>query len=187
MISFAFVLLFASPAEQTTLPRQAAPVESQPGSDERPTDPWAHGPHVATDDPAFVLAAIENARQVVVDAQGAASDLDAPALRAAADKIQQQSEWTSRQLEKLAAAKGWRLPQTNPERSSTVKDATMHGGGSTRTNANFILSQIANHQNTLAQYRAQIAGKGDADLRRVLRESVPGFQKNLELLLTLKP
>jgi hypothetical protein len=59
--------------------------------------------------------------------------------------------------------------------------------GSFRANANFIVGQITYHESTLAHYRAQIAGKGDAQLKRTLREAVPGYEKNLELLLKLKP
>jgi hypothetical protein len=39
----------------------------------------------------------------------------------------------------------------------------------------------------VAQYRAQIAGKGDADLKRALKDALPGYEKNRDLLLTLKP
>jgi hypothetical protein len=188
MINLALVLLFASPPEQPTLPRQpdSAPVEQQQ-NETNPADPWFDKPHVATDDPAFLLAALENARQGVVDSTSAAHDLGSAELRAAAEKIQAQNTTTSQQLEKLAGAKGWRLPQANPSRASTTREAGATSSGAVRTNANFIVSQIANHQNTLAQYRAQIAGKGDADLKRVLRQAVPGYQKNLEMLLTLKP
>jgi hypothetical protein len=52
--------------------------------------------------------------------------------------------------------------------------------------ADFIVNQIRLHQTTIAQFRAQSAGNGDAELRRVLREALPGYQKNLEMLLGLK-
>ena len=39
----------------------------------------------------------------------------------------------------------------------------------------------------MAQYRAQIAGKGDPDLKRELKQALPGYERNLELLLKLKP
>ena len=55
-----------------------------------------------------------------------------------------------------------------------------------RTNADFIVNQIAHHESTVDQFRAQIGGKGDAELKRVLRDALPGYQKNLELLLGLK-
>jgi hypothetical protein len=190
MISVAMLLLLAAPPqEQTTMPRHAdaelpARQERRPGT---PTDPWFDREYVATDDPAFVLAAIENARQGVVDARNAANSLGTSELRAAAQKIHTQNAAMSSQLEHLADTKGWRLPQPNPERTSTVSDGDAGNGGSVRTNANFILNQISYHENTLAQYRAQIAGKGDADLKRALRQALPGYQKNLELLLKLKP
>jgi hypothetical protein len=56
-----------------------------------------------------------------------------------------------------------------------------------RANADFILTQLSFHQNTVAQYRAQIAGKGDPDLKRELQQALPGYERNLELLLKLKP
>ena len=191
MIIPAMLLLFASPPspEETTMPRRPDPglAERQERRAGTPTDPWFDREHVATDDPAFVLEAIESARQGVVDARNAASELDSPELRAAAEKIHEQNTAMSRKLEQIAGAKGWRLPQPNPGRTSTYEDGKSQQGTGVRTNANFIVNQISYHQNTLAQYRAQIAGKGDADLKRALKQAVPGYQKNLELLLKLKP
>jgi hypothetical protein len=121
-------------------------------------------------------------RQGSLDAEAAARSLDKPELVAAARKIGAQNEATSRRLERLASARGWRLPQDNPARATSVSSAA-----GVRTNANFILNQISFHENTVAQYRAQIAGKGDAELKRALRESLPGYQQNLDLLLRLRP
>ena len=181
-------LLANTPASQTTLPRHPDPdpVENQAQRAGEPTDPWFDRAYVATDDPAFVLTALENARQGVIDARGAEGGLGNAELRAAAEKIRKQNETTSQKLEELAKAKGWRLPAANPGRTSAVAgDAS--GMGSSRANANFIMGQITYHESTLAHYRAQIAGKGDAQLKRTLREAVPGYEKNLQLLLTLKP
>jgi predicted outer membrane protein len=193
MISFAVLLLLASspspPAEGTTMPRHPDPelAERQAQRGGVPTDPWFDREQVATDDPAFVLAAIESARQGVVDSRNAASELGSAELRAAAEKIHQQNAAMTHKLEQLADAKGWRLPQPNPVRTSTFDEGDARRGAGVRTNANFILNQISYHENTLGHYRAQIAGKGDADLKRMLRQAMPGYQKNLELLLTLKP
>ena len=55
-----------------------------------------------------------------------------------------------------------------------------------RTAANFIKQQISFHENTVAQFRAQLNGNGDQDLKRELREALPGYEQNLELLLRLK-
>jgi predicted outer membrane protein len=193
MISFALMLLLTAPpaasTSDTTLPRRpdADLPERQAQRAGTPTDPLFDRAHVATDDPAFVLAAVESARQGVVDAGNAAGELGSAELRAAAEKIHAQNEATTRRLEQLAGVKGWRLPQPNPERTSTFADGAALKGAGVRTHANFIVNQISYHENTLAQYRAQLAGKGDADLKRALRQAVPGYQKNLELLLTLKP
>ncbi len=182
----ALVLLLAAPPEQTTLPRHPDPdpVSRQAGRDGTPTDPLFDRGYVATDDPAFVLAAIETTRQGAVDAQNAAARTRNDKLRAAAEKIRAQNEATSRKLEPVASAKGWRLPQENPARTSSVNG---EGDASARANANFILHQLSYHQNTVAQFRAQLAGKGDADLKGALRDALPGYQENLELLLKLKP
>jgi predicted outer membrane protein len=191
MLAVATLLLLASAADdQTTLPRHPDPdpIEHQAQRDGEPTDPWFDRGYVAVDDPAFVLAAVENARQGVMDARGAESGLENAELRAAAERIRRQNETTSKRLEQVASARGWRLPQPNPTRSSSVHaDSVTNRTGSTRVNANFILSQIAFHQNTLSHYRAQLAGKGDPQLKRALLEAMPGYQKNLELLLTVKP
>jgi hypothetical protein len=180
----ALLLLANAPADQTTLPRHPDPdpVEHQAQRDGTPTDPLFDHEFVATDDPAFILSAVENVRQGSLDAEAAARSLDKPELVAAARKIGAQNEATSRRLERLASARGWRLPQDNPARATSVSSAA-----GVRTNANFILNQISFHENTVAQYRAQIAGKGDAELKRALRESLPGYQQNLDLLLRLRP
>jgi hypothetical protein len=188
----ALLLLANAPPDQTTLPRHPDPdpVENQAQRDGTPTDPYFDRTFVATDDPAFILSAVENVRQGALDAQSAAKSLDKPELVAAAQKIGEQNAATSKRLEKLASAKGWRLPQENPARDTTTDVRGSDGKAASsgpRHNANFILNQISFHQNTVAQYRAQIAGKGDADLKRALKESLPGYEKNLEVLLTLKP
>jgi len=187
----ALLLLANAPPDPTTLPRHPDPdpVEHQTQRDGTPTDPWFDRAFVATDDPAFILSAVENVRQGTLDAESAAKSLDKPELVAAAQKIGRQNEATSRRLEKLATAKGWRLPEENPARATTTNgaDANVAMPGGTRTNANFILNQLSFHQNTVAQYRAQIAGKGDSELKRALKEVLPGYQQNLDLLLTLKP
>lgn len=184
--SIALVLLYATaPAEEVSLPRQrdANPVEQRAVQQEQPIDPLFARPQVATDDPAFVLGAIESTRQGAVDARAAAQMLGQPQLREAAGKIARQNEAARQRLEALAKRKGWRIPESNPDRSTTVPDSD---SGAARSGANFIIHQISYHENTLAQYRAQLGGGGDADLKRALRETLPGYQKNLELLLRLK-
>ena len=186
LMHVALLLLFADTSpDQATLPRHPDPdpVEQQAQRDGTPTDPWFDREFVATDDPAFILSAVESARQGALDARRAADSLGRPDLRSAAEKIGAQNDTTRRRLEKVAQAKGWRLPQDNPARESSLPAAS----SATRTNADFILNQISFHQNTVQQYRAQLAGKGDAELKRALKDALPGYQKNLDLLLTLKP
>lgn len=184
--SIALVLLYASaPADEVSLPRQrdANPVEQRPVQQEQPTDPLFAKPQIATDDPAFVLGAIESTRQGAAEARAAGQVLGQPQLRDAAAKIARQNESVRQLLEALAKRKGWRLPATNPDRATTFPDSE---SGAARYGANFIIHQISYHENTLAQYRAQLSGSGDVDLKRALRETLPGYQKNLELLLRLK-
>ena len=177
------LLLGHNAVAQTTMPRQqdANPVEQRPAAQQNPTDPLFDRAIVATDDPAFVLGAIESTRQGVTDARDAAEVLRSADLRDAASKIAKQNETTRSRLEALAKRKGWRVPDTNPQRTSTLASA-----GDARTAANFIINQISAHETTLAQFRAQLGGKGDAELKRALRDSMPGYQKNLDLLLSLK-
>ena len=119
---FAAALLRKQPPDQTTLPRHPDPdpVEHQAQRDGEPTDPWFDRGYVATDDPAFMLAAVENARQGVIDARSAASGLGSAELRAAAQKIGEQNEATRESWRQLASAKGWRLPQANHSGSSVT-------------------------------------------------------------------
>ena len=178
------IFLAEAPASQTTLPRHPDPDPvSQPSPRQgEPTDPLFDRSHGATDDAAFILGAVESARQGAIDARTAAGGLENPELRAAAALIQKQNEATAKQLESLASRKGWRLPEANPDRTSSL-----NGAGTPRANANFILSQLSYHQNTLEQYRAQLSGDGDPQLKRTLKGALPGYEKNLDLLLTLKP
>ena len=87
-----------------------------------------------------------------------------------------------RSLEAIAKRKGWAPPQRNPDRASSQV-----AGTEARNNANFIIGQLSWHQATIEQYRAQIAGKGDPELKRTLRKALPVYEKNRDLLLTLKP
>jgi hypothetical protein len=178
------LMLADTPPEQTTMPRRptADPVQEAAKPDSDSPDPYFDRTHVATDDPAFILQAVENTRQGIVDARTAARSLGNAQLRDVAEKIGAQNAATNQRLEKLAQRKGWRLPQNNPGRATALPDTA-----SPRANADFILTQLSFHENTVAQYRAQIAGKGDTDLKRELKQALPGYQRNLELLLRIKP
>jgi len=171
-------------AEQPTLPRQAdtQPYEKRDESQGRPTDPLFDRKLVATDDATFILTAVENSRQAALDAQGAAQSLSSPSLRAAAEAITLQNKSTTQGLEALAKRKGWRLPEPNPARASTLPESSPH-----RLGANFIVNQITAHESTIDQFRAQIAGKGDPELKRALKQALPGYEKNLARLLEVKP
>lgn len=183
LATLALVALLADTAGQTTLPRHVDPpaADTPPAEQRRPTDPLYDKPIAATDDPAFVLTAVENARQGVMDARAAESGLATPELRAAAATIGRQQTETLERLEGIAKKKGWRLPQGNPVRTGTVPVSSQ-----ARTSADFIINQIAHHQSIVEQFRAQLGGHGDAELKRALRDALPGYQKNLEMLLGLK-
>lgn len=179
--TFALMLLAAAqPPEQTTLPRQAdtAPYEQRDAAQGQPTDPLFDRKLIATDDAAFIISAIETVRQASLDARIAEQGLTNGPLREAAAAIGTQNEATTRKLEALAKRKGWRLPEQNRDRATSLPAASPHRAG-----ANFIVHQISFHETTLAQFRAQIAGKGDAELKRTLRAAVPGYEKNLSRLL----
>lgn len=190
MLSTLVVMLMAAgpaadpQAEQPTLPRQAdtQPYDKRDEAQGVPTDPLFDRKLVATDDASFILTAVENSRQAALDAQGAAKELPSESLRSTAEAIGAQNQATMQKLEALAKRKGWRLPEDNPDRASTLPAA-----GPNRAGANFILNQITAHQTTLAQYRAQIAGKGDPELKRTLKQALPGYEKNLTRLLEAKP
>jgi hypothetical protein len=180
--SIALVLLFANaPTEHTTMPRRPDPTLSESQLARATADPLFDNERVGTDPQAFVLSAIEAARQGEVDADIAAAAMSTPALREAATRIGRQNEVTRTRLAEIADRKGWRLPRTNDERSSTLPET-----GELRTAANFIIQQIPIHEAMVAQFRAQMAGEGDEELQRALGEILPGYQKNLELLLHLK-
>lgn len=182
--TFALMLLAAAqPPDQTTLPRQAdsTPYEQRDAAQGQPTDPLFDRNLIATDDATFIVSAVENVRQASLDARTAEKGLTDGALREAAAAISTQNEATTRKLEALAKRKGWRLPEQNPDRASTLPAASPHRAG-----ANFILHQISFHETMLGQFRAQIAGKGDPELKRTLRAAMPGYEKNLARLLEAK-
>jgi hypothetical protein len=187
MLTTVVMMLIAAgqgPQEPTTLPRQAdtQPYEQRKGGQGEPTDPLFNKARIATDDASFIVSAVENSRQAALDAQGAAQQLPSDALRAIAAAIGSQNAATARELEALAKRKGWRLPEENRVRASTLPAAPPDRAG-----ANFIRSQITAHQATVAQYQAQIAGNGDPELKRTLQRVLPGYEKNLTRLLTAKP
>jgi len=153
----------------------------QPEQQGQPTDPLFDKPYVPTDAPAFVLSVIETTRQGELDARSAAETLSKQELREAAARIGRQNGATRARLEILAKSKGWRMPEKNPDRAPTVPE-----GKVARTDANFIVQQISFHENTLAQFRAQLNGSTDTDLKRELREAIPAYEKNLEMLLHAK-
>ena len=181
--SLALVLLFASTAQEppTLPPTRDARSGQTPEQQGTPTDPLFDRQFITTDPPAFVRNAIESARQGEVDAREAAGALRKPELREAASRIVRQNESTRTRLETLAKRKGWDLPEQNPDRATGLPSAS-----EARMGANFIMQQISFHEATVAQFRAQLSGKSDAELQRALRESLPGYQRNLELLLELK-
>src|SRR5689334_18168169 len=118
IVTLSLVLLLAD-AGRTTLPRHADPpaAEAPPAEVRKPTDPLYDKPIVATDDQAFVLTAVENVRQGLLDARAAEAGLPTPELRAAAAGIGRQQKATLDKLEALAKVKGWRLPEGNPVRT----------------------------------------------------------------------
>ncbi len=183
MLATLSLVLVLAEQPTTTLPRHADPPAAETPSPEqrRPTDPLYDKPIGSTDDNAFVLTAVESVRQGVIDARAAESGLPTPELRAAAADIGRQNQTTLEKIEGVAKKKGWRLPQGNPGRTSSVPVNSV-----ARTSADFIINQIAYHESTLDQFRAQLGGKGDPELKRVLRDALPGYQKNLEMLLGLK-
>jgi hypothetical protein len=179
------MLLAGAAAGQTTLPRQ---LDSDPAQQQRqtrdgaPTDPLFDRALVATDDPTFVAAALEYSRQGLAETRAAHELLRQQSLRDAATQIGETNSATTRSLEQIAKRKGWRLPEGNPRRTSSLA-ATSEA----RINANFIIGQLSWHQTTIDQYRAQIAGKGDPELKRALRAALPEYERNRDLLLKLKP
>jgi uncharacterized protein DUF4142 len=177
------LLAAAQPQEQTTMPRQLdpQPYEQRDDAQGKPTDPLFDRKLVATDDANFIVSAVETVRQSSLDARGVEKGLPSQSLRDTAAAIGRQNDATTQALEALAKRKGWRLPEANPVRASTLPPASPH-----RTGANFVVSQISVHEQTLAQFRAQIAGKGDPELRRALKTALPGYEKNLQRLLEAK-
>jgi hypothetical protein len=179
LAAVALMLMFSADSDPQQEIGHDVPTPQQQG---QPTDPLFDKPYVPTDAPAFVLSTIESTRQGELEARSAAETLSKLELRDAAARIGRQNGATRARLEMLARSKGWRMPEKNPDRAPTLQE----GKAETRTEADFIVQQISFHENTLAQFRAQLNGNGDSDLKRELRDALPGYEKNLQLLLRAK-
>jgi len=179
LATVAMMLLFAADTDPQQEMGRDVPKPEQQGV---PTDPLFDKPYVPTDPQAFVLSTIESARQGELEARRAAETLSNPELRDTAARIGRQNSATRTRLEILARSKGWRMPEKNPDRAPTLQE----GKAETRTDADFIVQQISFHETALAQFRAQLSGNGDADLKRELRDALPGYEKNLQMLLRAK-
>jgi len=107
MIETLALLYVLSDVSTPTLPRHGdvVPVDERPSGQEHPTDPLFDREYVATDDPAFVLLAVESARQGIMDARSAQGVLRNAYLVAAAERIRRQNESAYQRLEALAKDK----------------------------------------------------------------------------------
>jgi putative membrane protein len=178
------LLAAAPPPERsgTSLPRTELPPVRETEFQGEPTDPLFAKSLQATDDPAFVLLAIESARQGVTDARAVRERVPAAKnVREVAQAIERQHRETTNRLEQLARGKHWRVPEDNDQRESS------QSAQANRDDTNFILNQIAAHESTVALFRAQAAGKGDPELRKAAKEALSGYEKNLDALLRVKP
>ena len=82
-------------------------------------------------------------------------------------------------LETLAKRKGWRLPAENPaSRDRRFAPRARHA-----PRANFIVQPDCLSRGDDRAVPRAADGKGDAELKRALREALPGYQENLDLLL----
>ena len=149
----------------TTLPRHPDPdpvaQQQRAPREATPTDPWFDREHVATDDPAFVLAAVESARQGVVDARNAVERTRQRRVARGGGQDQRAERGDHAQARAARRREGMATAATQPGAHQHFdRLATRIAARSVRTNANFIVNQISYHENTLAQYRAQIAGAG---------------------------
>ena len=154
-----------------------------------PTDPYFDRGYVATDDPAFMLAGgRERAPGRDRCAQRGARPLDNAELR------RRRGEDRRAERGHVAQARaGCQPPRAGACRSPIPRaTSSVNGSSMATTMASTRCAPMRTSSCTrsrfmrtrVAQYRAQIAGKGDADLKRALREAVPGYQRNLERLLS---
>src|SRR5688572_3236333 len=165
-----------------TLPRSELPPVREKEFHGQPTDPLFSKERKATDDPAFVSAAVEAGRQAIVDARTARERVtDSPSLRSVAGAIERQNQETTRKLEQIATRKGWRLPPDIQDRpASQAADAKLD-------DTNYIQNQIAAHESTVALFRAQSAGQGDAEVKKAVKDALPALERNLKALLEIQP
>ena len=96
-------------------------------------------------------------------------------LRAAAEQLQSQNEATTRQSGGARRDEG-----LAPAAGRTPDRASCDAGGAPRRHAPARISSSTRSPRTrrrVGQYRAQMAGRGDADLKRTLREIPAGLSK----------
>ena len=111
------LMLANAPPEQTTMPRRPAADPVKQAAARTVTRPilTSIAGHVATDDPAFILQAVENTRQGNARCARRCAQLDNPQLREAAQKIGAQNKATNQRLEEGRAAQGLAPAAGEPE------------------------------------------------------------------------
>ncbi len=185
MQPLALVLLFANAAQETPTmpPSRDARAEQTPAQQGTPTDPLF-------DRPAHRERRTGVRAQRHREPRGRVSSMRAEPPRCCASRscekrrrrIVRQNESTRAEARGIGETQGM---ASCPSRIRIVQSG-LPSAGEARMGANFIVQQISFHETTVAQFRAQMNGKSDAELRRALRESLPGYQQNLDLLLQLK-
>lgn len=140
--------------------------------------PPSDGEPVKTvDDLAFVARAAESSqleRNAASDALPRLRDLELKRL--AATLITHHDDANAR-LSEIARAKGWPVPGLRGD-SPAVAAGTASGDFDARWSA----EMIANHERTVALYRAQAQNGEDKDLRNYARETLPTLEQHLDWL-----
>jgi putative membrane protein len=132
------------------------------------------------DDAQFVRRAAESSRQEIDSAHDALTQLKDPGLKEIAGMLIADHAEANAKLARIAAARGWPLPETRSP------DAPPSGTSAADFDAKWTAEAIADHERTVALYRAQAQGGEDRDLRRFANDTLPTIERHLAQLRSLQ-
>lgn len=132
------------------------------------------------DDLSFLALAADRGRRELGAAHEALAQLDDPELKRIAAALVRDHDATNAQMEKLAAAKHWPLPDVPP------RPAPPAGTAQADFDALWTDETISAHERLAALYAAQAQGGEDLDVRRFARDTLPVLQRHLAELRRLQ-
>jgi putative membrane protein len=132
------------------------------------------------DDVQFVRQAAERGRHEIQAARDALPQLHDPGLKEIAGMLVADHGDAHAKLARIAESRGWPLP------AAKTPAAPPSGTSAADFDAKWTAEMIANHERTVALYRAQASGGEDRELRRFATDTLPTIERHLAHLRSLQ-